>query len=72
MIDEECLHIDTTITDSRWVITIAGWLGVRRRRVCRACSAQLETIEIPCAEYFRGGVEVPLKVFRRKRPRGEK
>ena len=70
MSDEECTHTETVIVDTRWVITLAGWLGVRRQRKCRACGARLDTMEVPVAEYFADGVEVPLKVFRKKKPRG--
>ena len=63
MSDEECLHSRTYILSSRWVVTLDGWLGVKRRRKCHACSELLETIEIPCLEYFKGREEVPLKTF---------
>jgi transcriptional regulator NrdR family protein len=63
MNDTECLHTSTSIIDSRWVITLDGWLGVKRRRKCRTCDAQLETIEIPCLEYFKDKEEVALKTF---------
>jgi transcriptional regulator NrdR family protein len=66
---QECSHISTQIETSRWVVTLAGWLGVKRRRKCRACGARLDTIEIPTIEYFKDGEEVPLKTFRMK-PKG--
>jgi transcriptional regulator NrdR family protein len=66
MSDEECMHTITYVVNSRWVVTLDGWLGVKRRRKCRACGAELFTVEIPIAEYFKGKEEVMLTTFRLK------
>jgi transcriptional regulator NrdR family protein len=60
---QECSHISTQIETSRWVVTLAGWLGVKRRRKCRACGFQFSTVEIPTIEYFKDGEEVPLQTY---------